>query len=435
MSWFSEITSKAEAMLVKLDQNAAVALQNHEKILRGSKILDQALGSISNVETASDPISSVASFTRQDDREELYASVTVQNETIPDNSLNNNSNNDINTESDINSDQSRQLDHDRVHNYLEPSSSQSFTSDHTDFLSGLQNSDNDNRQDYGSNINTLQNPHDSSHLFEQSSALTSKKFTIQTSKSRARNFTPEKRADRRGNLSFSQSDRTNGIHSSELKSSLSPTSPGADDIRASINRSLQEYTLKTPQKILRNELSSNANSGQISHSSHFDNQPNLVQHTPLPYPDQDDDPKSNRVSSSPSLSIEVPDERSNISSLRNDIASRLLHQSALKKKSTFYLHKVINRLTYPSSQQNAIISDQMKIRFRRAQMRAVSYGRRLNYYFRTYPNLKYVVLIYLVLLQILVLYVLIFYQSNSSSSDLSTQIKQQQQEMVESRYE
>lgn len=412
-------------MLVKLDQNAAEALQSPDKLLKGNKILDRALDSISNhnIESLSDK----NSFARQYDRRELYSNVPVQSETLTDNTLHSISD----SEKDSNTDphQLNKLE-DPVHNYLDPTSSHNFTTELASSTSDSQKLNIDEKQVGDNSANTMQSSSDSSHLFEQSRALPSRKFTIQSSKSRSRNFTLEKRVDRKFGLS---EKRINRVHPSELGSNLATSSQGADDIRASINRSLQEYTLQTPLKTLESELSPTEMFEQNPNYLHFDSQPNLVQHIPLLDNDQVDDLKSNQLSLSPSLSIDVPDDRSHIVSSRNDIASRLIQQSALKKKSTFYLHKVINRLAHPNSQRSAILSDQMKIRLRRAQMRAASYGRRLNYYFRTYPNLKYIVLIYLVLMQMLIIYVLIFYQSSSSSNDLSTQIKQQ--EMVGSRYE
>lgn len=427
MSWFSEITSKAEAMLVKLDQNTAEALQNPDKLLKGSKILDQAISSIHNYK-AEEKLSNTGQGL------ELNENVTIRDDTASDNATQ-----DINVINDRNV---NSIPSDIFKNsnqtYLEPSSSHDFITEKCSSTSGSHKANNnDEKKQDDSTLNILQDPSESSQSIEQFNKPPLKKFTIQTSKSRSRNFTPEKRSERNVNTSLSQSEkRLNGIrNSSELKSSLSIASPHADDIRASINRSLQEYSIQSPQKTSRNEISSTTKSKQISYSSHFDDQPNLVQYPSLLDSNQHDDPNSNQLRSSQSFSIDVPDNHSDEGSSRNDIASRLLQQSALKKKSTFYLHKVINRLAYPNGQKSAIISDQMKIRLRRAQMRAASYGRRLNYYFRAYPNLKYVIIIYLILMQILVVYVLIFYQSSSSSSDLSTQIKKQQQEMAGVRYD
>lgn len=428
MSWFSELTSKAEAMLVKLDQNTAEALQNPDKILKGNKILDQAISSLNSYK-AEEKLSNTGQGL------EFDGNVTVRDDTASDNTTK-----DINVidgDRNLNSIPSNTFNNSHQ-TYLDSTSSHDFITEKGASTSGSHKANNnDEKKQDDSCLNTFPSPSESSQSIKQFSTPPSKKFTIQTSKSRSRNFTPEKRTERNVKMSLSQSDkRLNGVrNSSEIISSVSIASPHADDIRASINRSLQEYTLQSSQKTLKNEVYSTTKSKQISYSSHFDDQPNLVQYPPLLDSNQDDDSNPNRLRSSQSFSIDVPDDQSGVGSSRNDIASRLLKQSALKKKSTFYLHKVINRIAYPNGQESAIISDQMKIRLRRAQMRAASYGRRLNYYFRAYPNLKYVIIIYLILMQILVVYVLIFYQSSSSSSDLSTQIKKQQQEMAGTRYD
>lgn len=428
MSWFSELTSKAEAMLVKLDQDAAEALQHPDRLLRANKIIDQAVNSLSNYtgETANEETEPLDTRLENQGRENDSA----QNPTLMSNNVSSQSirlSNNI----DVSSSEINQP-------YASPNdtslSDNNFTTEQVNSTSGPQDTDNNVEMVKKNSLDLRDHPMVNPLSERPNHSQPTKKFTIQTSKSRLRNFAPEKRLYKGTKVTKNLYDsRDNEVQTPPKPESSSPVvSPGADDIRASINRSLQEYTLKKTQ---RNETNSSLDSDQASYFSHYDSQPNLAQHSHLLETNYVNDLNSNRLHSHPSFSIDVPDERLDSSSSQNDIATRLLKQNALKKKSTLYLHKVINRLASPNSRSDAIISDQMKIRLRRIQMRVGSYGRRLNYYFRTYPNLKYVMLIYLVLMQMLVIYVLFFYQSSSSTSDLSSQIKQQQQEMLEVKYE
>lgn len=248
----------------------------------------------------------------------------------------------------------------------------------------------------------------------------SKKFTIQKSRKTSRTFMLDQGSDKQESTRGRGLGRANTIGSKDHDISL--TSIGADDIRASINRSLLEYAVESTSSHNNKRGSSTAALDQTTYTSHFDSQPNLVSRNSV---DDSYDLTSSRLHSSPSFKIDVPDDFST----ENGIASQFLRQSALKKKSTFYLHNVINRLSNTGGRTNTIFGDETRIKLRRAQLRASSYVRRLNYYFRTYPMMKYVMFIYLVLMQLLVVYVLFFYQSSSSSSELSAQVNKQQQEL------
>lgn len=395
MSWFSQIsqlTSKAEALLVKLDQNAAEALHNPEELLRGTKLLDQVI-SINNIQHNN------SDMYREDTEPEPDKSDRAFEQTIEQTTYN-----------DTNIVTAPQVTLYQTDLKLDDETVTPSCDIYSENVVQTIATDNDEPSNHSAN-----NVESTQSLIPTTSRQP-RKFTIQTSRTTSRTFMAEKRPNKKDIAREINHTSANGANVKVIDRSL--TNLGADDIRASINQSLQEYAVQSTSSFAINNLSNSA-LGQTTYTSHFDSQPILAQ--------------GNLIDSdltSPSFSIDVPDEKFSIeTSADNSIASQLLKQSVFKKKSTFYLHKVINRLASTGGQANAIIGDETRIKFRRAQLRAASYARRLNYYFRAYPMTKYVILIYVVSVQLLIIYVLFFYQSSSSSTDLSSQINKQQQEL------
>lgn len=434
MSWFSELTSKAEAMLVKLDKDAAQALQNPDGLLGGTKILDQTFDRVEDYQDAETVYTtSTAARIGEEERSKLEDEKHMVNKvgfTIPD-TLNES------TEASLSICQNENM----VSNpsllqpsQLSPESNQVVSSSHQTIGEDTINTTLSDNSDQGS-LNNLLNSSAGTDL------VNSSKFRIHTGRTSSRLFSTNQSSSKRNKKVKSQYSH-HAADSNEYQNGKQEQqqvdSPAADDIRASINQSLKEYTLQShPPSSVLNKSNTSA-THQTSYTSHFDNEPNLTHSTLLESSySQNDSSIPNRLHSSPSFSIEVPDSKlyeRGRSNVNEDIAAMLMKQSAMKKKSTFYLHKVINRLASPNDQANELFGDQMRIKLRRAQLRATSYARRLNYYFRTYPQMKYIVIGYLFLMQLLVIYVLFFYQSSSSSSnDLSSQIKHQQQEMLDSK--
>lgn len=403
MSWFSQIsqlTSKAEALLVKLDQNAAEALQNPEDLLRGTKLLDQVISTDN---------------TEQDDSADLNREDTKPEPDKPDKGFEQTIENNYEqtTYDETNVDSAPQVNHGQTNLKPDDATVTYPCDNYPENLVQTTTTDNDESQNHPTNDSEL------ARNLTPTTSRQPRKFTIQTSRTTSRTFMPEKRSNKRDVPEKITS--ANGSNSKVMDRSL--INLGADDIRASINRSLQDYAVQSTSS-LAIKSASNSALIQTSYTSHYDSQPILTQGNLM-----HNDLTPNRFSS-PSFSIDVPDEQFFMeTSADNAITSQLLKQSIFKKKSTFYLHKVINRLASTGGQANAIIGDETKIKFRRAQLRAASYARRLNYYFRAYPMTKYVILIYLVSVQLLIVYVLFFYQSGSSSTDLSSQINKQQQEL------
>lgn len=405
MSWFSDLTSRAEAMLVKLDREAAQALQQPDNILSSAidKIVpnsDDGHNEVVEIESST-PITHIPET--QDETSSntlpLYSENNLVKQTVTNNlHVNNEPDNfsppSVTLESQpISRDTRESSDSSR---YIEPDAT-------------LLKADHSQQQ-----ISTKPEP--------ELGKPTTSKFTYQASKTKSRQkFLQNKQTPDRLNRSTALNhDRS----SDNLISADSPqlNYPGANDIRASINKSLRDYVEQSSPLPSRSSTSSYP---QTSYTTYFDNQPTLVERQT--YSRNDDTVGRNGYSS---LSIDVPDQRAS-DKFSNGIAGSFLKQTALKKKSTFYLHKVINRLANnQGAQYSPLLSDDMRIRFRRVQMRGASYARRLNYYFRNYPMMKYLMITYLVLIQILVVYVLFFYQSSSSPTDLSSQIKLQQQEFA-----
>lgn len=387
MSWFSEIASKAEAMLVKLDQDAAVVLQNPEENISGSKILTTALSSVSAY------------------RNDVPVS---NNDNVSDESIDTtgDSENTINTQSIGVTPSIEPINLLQTKNQLGSQTASESTEIRASFI-------NDPTTKISYNTPTEFSPDRrtlSEDQFTGQGEINgySKKFTIRVSRSNLFAASPEQRSEPSQRASDKNHivDRTNNL---DKKSK---------DIRDSIKRSLREYVSQTsfsPRTIDRYE------SSQSSSFTHFDNQPNLVRHTSQSNDHYDNEERYERPGQSPSLSIDVPDDDGFSANRSNDIAARLLRDTVAKQRSLSYIHEIMNRLTSPDRQ--AALIDQAKFKLRRVQLRGTSYARRLNYYFRAYPMMKYAMLIYLIVMQLLVVYVLFFYQSSGGSpGDFSSNV-------------
>lgn len=360
MSWFSEITSKAEAMLVKLDQDAAQALQNPDNLLRGNKIIEKTIDTINP------------------NRSRTLQEAVVQEEPL------------------IGDIRNEPLQEERI-----------ATSQDVGEIEPI--------REISLEDNSEQNKID----FKLNDIL--EKTMIQDDTIESNN-----RANKNTHI------RANGVANSKTKRQQTPvTKPAADDIRASIKRSLEEYNLLSQP--------SNNNNHQTPYSSHFDSQPLLAttssqsQADNNHYHPNDHYLKANSLTTSSSFSIDFPDDRLDGRSpaSRNNMASRYFKQTALKRRSSFSLQSVISRLARQTGNSNLrMIGNQMRLGLARTQRTMGSYARQLNYYFRAYPRMKYVALVYMVLLQLLVVYVLLFYQSNNPTGDLSKQVKQQQEDLL-----
>lgn len=379
MSWFTELASKAEAMLVKLDQDTAQALQ------------------------VNGPQNSTRDIAPDDKTKDINGSAYQKLDQTSQGPL-------------LDSESTADLEKPGTsHENGGPTDSDAATggtqesqgiSHHSSAIDGglIQELNNREKMDLENVMGNkrgqdVENGHVSNAISHvNDSPYQSRKFRLQTSKL---NPTFNNRESKASSLA--------NAHSSSSKRNIPVISLGADDIRASINKSLQEYSQLSSHTRLIDDRPE-----QTSYSSHFDDQPNLISHSPR------NEDQSGRLHSSPSFSIDVPDDQT------TDITSQILKQSALYKKSSFNLHKVINRLASHRGHSHSLLGDKTKIRLRRAQMRAASYLRRMNYYFQAYPAMKYWMIGYLVILQILVVYVLFFYQSSGSSNYLTSQVKQQE---------
>lgn len=406
MSWFKELTNKAEAILVKLDQDAAQALQK-DGLLEG---VQSALNNLQRSDSSDMDCDKL--LENDEDRSTNQPSSVVItdnqscNDKIPD-KVNNHTNapdtgivNPVDGSGNVesNSRQYQDLIEDRIHDRV----------DDVSIAPVIASQDSDQKPIPSSDMDISRN--------DLSANYSPRKFAIQTSRrdrDRLINSTTQK---------YKQQDSSNGSKSKNIYD----YKIDASDIRASINQSLREYA----DQALQHVTWDNTNDHQPS-TSHYDDQPIIVTNASSHSnrSSQDGGYISNQtIHSASSFNIDFPDETTHDvrSSNSSDIAVRLLKHGGFKRKSTFYLHKVINRLASPNSASESLMTDQMKIKLRRAKLRAASYARRLNYYFKTYPMMKYVMLAYLVFIQIIIVYVLFFYQSNSSSSDLSSQVRQQQ---------
>lgn len=400
-SWFSELTSKAEAMLIKLDQDAAQALQRPDGLLADAKLLDD--------ETNDEPPNNLAgvqvSTTMDDSEGNTGHRQNLDHTTVKDN------------------DENYEL------NCLPPKppiikvpiipNNQNL--DHQNLLL-----DYDGQQE----TNVPEKVHESDQAYQESGALITKepktyrKFKIQTSSNSTSLFRSSKVNNReKSGISHTRELILDGNDTTRNRQRIEYFE--ADDIRASINRSLQEYVTQSDSNISKAHLSIDPEPN--STHQHFDNRPIVVKHSSK---NQRDVSSSSPIKQSSSFSIQVPEDVSTTDP--TDVAAKLLKQhSVLRKKSPIYIHRVLNSLAGIDNNSESLISDQTRLKFRRVKLRAASYARRLNYYFRVYPKLKYVVLGYILLMQLLVVYVLFFYQSTGLATELSSQVRQQQ-ELVKS---
>lgn len=421
MSWFSELTNKAEALLVRLDQDAAQVLQNSDNILNGTGVLDQ-VGNVNHivprdverppVETQSD--NDTVNY-RGGDIEQLHLDTLSP----------------ISTEN-ISDSHQEQPDHQYTTTKLTPNGKIDEVKSHL-IQKPFEHTPVDSSESpaiESSNLIDQDTYLDGSERPEFShSSYQTKKFKFQTGK--LKRVGPHLSTAR-----YSSRPPRQDLYRDEAAASISIAStPKVDDIRASINQSLRDYSLgviPSSNQQLGHYTPSSLN--QTTYSSYYDDQPNLIPRTDdLDIKQRNGavtcDLTSKRNSSSESFKVDVPDRSASTSS--GDIASQILRQSAFKRKSTFNLHQVINRLANQNGQPYTLFDDRTIVRMRRARMRAASYMRRLNYYFRIYPKLKNWMIGYLIVLQLLVVYVLFFYQSTSSSTYLSSQVKEQQESLFE----
>ena len=414
MSWFSELTSKAEAMLVKLDQDAAQALQDPEKLLKGTKLLDKALDRITSQITTEDP-GSISSTDRGQkilsQKDEAY---TVEGS-------------EFELHQKHEDEYSKEKDKEQLSEKV-PQTFQTETSPEQIDIPSWPSDQTERDRDFASfqlqqttETIPVNNPTSSGQKNPSTSQI--RKFKLRTSKLRtplANNKlqTAETNTIKRGIAENGSSAAYNNQDEETL------ASREAADIRASINKSLLEYsTSSTDQNTPYNP--------QTSYTSHYDSKPNLI--TKEDSNSYADSLTSDKLSRAHSFSISVPDDGQPCGTNQSsDFTKKLLAHGDLKKKSTFNLHQVINRLANQDGYARPIISDLTRMKLRRAQMRATSYARRVNYYFRAYPTMKYWMLGYIVFMQLLVIYVLFFYQASSSSTYLSSQVKKQQEELTES---
>lgn len=349
MSWFSEIASKAEAMLVKLDQDAAQVLQNNNEAnhTRGRSIATAS--AYDNSSEITDPSRDIA--------------ILVQNSKVDHNNF---------SEEPSQSETTKKV----------PQASQEFTNE-------LPNS-----QTHHGNAPLTISDNYLVDLDQTSSQDVSRKFTIQASRRNLFGASIDQNTESSPKMNNVSYDKTVNLGKK------------SKDIRESIKQSLREYSTR----VVRD---SDQASSQGSYTSHFDSQPNLIRHSSPINNHYDSETRQDRPGHSPSLSISVPEEETLNASLSNDIAVRLLRETAAKRRSLSYIHEILNRLTDPD--RHSVLIDQARFKLRRARLRGTSYARRLNYYFRAYPHMKYAMLIYLIVMQLLVVYVLFFYQSGGGS--------------------
>lgn len=393
MSWFSELTSRAEAMLVKLDQDAAEALQNSDGLL-SSKLLDKAKNTLSvdrngnstqPQETSSDIAQSIVSNTQ----------VTTSPNATHDNGECASSEYTTSWTERV---ESKSVDSDSKRDKVEKATPTTELYKDDEIL--VKSKDDD-----------LKDPR------QERTDQRAAQFRLQTNSIRRPS------ALRRKPLTENQRPPTTLAQADAEDCPEKLVKLDADNIRASINRTLQEYSEYLPAA-----LGQTSHSQLASNTSFFDQQPNLVSTSTTRTSHlngNDHDSLRDIADRSNSFTIDVPDNRS-CSNTSDAITVQLLKQGSLRKKSAQYIHRVINRLANQSSNgRDSLINDYMKIKFRRVQLRAASYARRLNYYFRAYPQMKYVMVGYLVAMQLLVVYVLFFYQSSSTKVGMTSQLNKQ----------
>lgn len=381
MSWFSELTSKAEAMLVKLDQDAASVLkkersydnQDLEDSFEQAPLTDVVHNEVPQEQLPVIPTSVISDkpVTRGD------SAIVSQIEIQKDNAYRNSD-----KTSDID-DESR-FDHSDVGEKSASASSEATST-------------NEQRTSMTKANNLVVGAKQDKRISKTT------RFAMQTSVKRDRLFIASNKNNR------SQSTRSD--KESEFEDNLD-----ARGIKASINQSLREYVSKASSRLPCIDSDFNTSN---AHNSFFDDQPDIV-------------------TQPQSFSLEmdsIHDKYNNgFSTHGESVALKLLRQSASKNRSKFYLPKFLNRLARSNGSINYLFGNEMRISLRRARMRATSYLRRFDYYFQTYPMMKYVICSYLIFIQLLIVYVLFFYQS-SSVSDLASKVSQEESVMKDSNLE
>lgn len=398
-SWFSEFTSKAEAMLMKLDQDAALALQGQDRLLSRPRIDD------------SEQVKLTSSDVRNNDSIALGSNDTFDNDTFA-----------------VVDEQTLETDHHQqevqLSNYQCELTEQSENSQSLNFddRQVVETSDNHSLdKEESSDIRFLSNQpeHEPTKQFLSPKQTPSgRKFTVRSSKVGSSAFDLAKRSNNKPTLS----DIGPEIHPNHSHEHLPPLRQlEANHIRASINRSLQDYVTRSVPIIdtTKVNLMTEQNSELNPRTSYFDNCPIVIGDSEKSYSSQLISPSSHSIQVSEDITIGDS----------SSVTACILRQTISQKKSPFYIHKVLNSLSGSDDVNGSLLSDQTRIKLRRVQLRAASYARRLNYYFRVYPKLKYLILCYLLIMQLLVVYVLFFYQTTSSSTELLSQVRQQQQEL------
>lgn len=417
MSWFKDLTNKAEALLVKLDQDTAQALQNSDGIISGQRpLINQAIASF-NGNLSETPITEISIDNKETQPgRNVEPDIRVNQKPLSSKHINNEqitlfNEGTIVHKIDNPEDQFLQIDS-TIGKQID-SSEAYHAPDQESESTGQSNKSQYRDSQVGKPSNTF------------------KKFTIQSSKTKSRLFGVDQgfvKKDKLTTLSYGTEDNHKYDESSNSKNLVQDL--GADDIRASINRSLQECSDQVFSPTSHVPRSSPAYQ-ETSYHSHFDSHPTVIDgNSSLQTNNINSVRSTSQLHPSPSFSINVPENRLVDDPASNHLTARLLQQSATKKKPT-YLQKVIDRLANPDRHSKKYFGDKLKYKLRRAQMRSATYARRLNYYFKTYPMMKYLVLGYLFLMQLLVIYVLFFYQSSSSSIDLSSKVQLQQQELYQ----
>lgn len=417
MSWFTELTSKAEAMLVKLDNDAAQALQK-DRLLNG--VQNAFSGLQSSLDIGSGEEEEDNSFTSISQR----PSSVVIGERPEDNSVQKNGDRAI---------------HQDIMNEVPREANNLFSEKHSQVV--------DPNEYLHSDVQRIQSTSNGSSDHVTTASIMNRNTNDSNSSHVKRKFALQSSGRERDRL-LSPKPPNFGLTKSEIVKKTSDNRPtrkrdyvedrlDASDIRASINQSLQEYASQALQQVQgpTTSLAHDRDHVPDESISYYDDQPNLANQSHLYSPDET--PNSSRnLSTSNSFNIDFPDDaRYGSQSASEDASIKVLRHKDLRKKSTFHLHTVINRLANSDGTAGPILSDEMKIKLRRAQLRAASYARRLNYYFRTHPMMKYVIVACLILMQLLVVYVLFFYQSNSSMSDFASQVKQQESTIHKSNSE
>lgn len=412
MSWFSDLTSKAEAFLVNLDQGASDVLQQPNSLLDEVKPF---LNSIKQLQKDSSEQTCDTKLPEDDDN-----ITTPIIDTVDSLSTLITRNDNFTTQEQPTSQNtpttSSYVQH--VSKIEEPNQLADVGDDFSN--QSLEQSVIEEIKTNDLDCNIKNTGHDQTIASTKSQPAIPRRFPIKTRKSRSHIF----------NLDDSYPELQTGQSKLETtKSDKVGFNLGADNIRASINKSLQDYA---SQSIISREPIDLGTTPQTSYTSYYDDQMNVIHNDSTTGDSNTYISKGLRNSSS--FSIDVPDDRfhsANSKPTANDyLTSRLMTRNTVKNYCAFYIRQVIDKLANKSNHggQAFTLSDETRLKLRRAQLSANSYARRLNYNFRSNPKIKYMLILYLLVLQLLVVYVLFFYQSSSSStpSSLASEIDRQQ---------